>query len=377
LNQYKVWIGGTSPDAQANTAVYVVPQNWFKQTATVEASYRILPDSNTKLTATYSFNDISRTNAQVEHSTTNTEALLLTSMIGSDVLGRISYEHADRSANLVYGTAWGNLETGVPEEDGTPSGAYYQTAMTSDSVIVRADYAPAGNLSGSLFLKYANESYRYPSIPSTAAAGDWTLVGHGEGIVRDYNLSVGPDINYRPDEDLSFHVYYTYERIFYDNRGNGNCAESTTGACLGSVGYMQNTYDSGMNTAGISAEWQANYKLKLGAQYNMSTGAVVFGEFNGVQVPSVTATYQNVIPYPNIDSTMHDLRLTAIYQLTPIIEVSLLYQFSMFHNNDWNDLAAPVVASTNTGTAISILTPGNAAPSFNVSTIGTFMKVSL
>ena len=94
-----MWIGGSSPDATANTAVYVVPQSWFKQTASVEVGYRILPASNTKLTVGYSFNNTNRTNAQVEHSITNTESVQLSSMLGSDVLGRITYEHGER-----YGT---------------------------------------------------------------------------------------------------------------------------------------------------------------------------------------------------------------------------------------------------------------------------------
>jgi hypothetical protein len=54
-----------------------------------------------------------------------------------------------------------------------------------------------------------------------------------------------------------------------------------------------------------------------------------------------------------------------------------MYEFSMFHNNDWNNLTAPVQASTNTGTTISILTPGYASPNYNVSTIGAVFKMML
>ena len=377
MNQYKVWIGGSSPDATANTAVYVVPQSWFKQTASVEVGYRILPASNTKLTVGYTFNNTNRTNAQVEHSITSTGSVQLSSMLGADVLGRITYEHGERSGTLVYGRAWGNLANGSPEIYDTPSGAYYQAPMTSDSVVLRTDYAPIGSLSGGLFVKYVNEQYHYPSIPSTAPSGDWTLVGHGEGITRDYNFTFGPDINYRPSEAVNVHVYYTYEQIFFNNVGNGACAESNTGLCAGSAGYYQNRYNSAMNSAGFNGTWQANSKLKLSTDYNMSAGSVIFGQFNGVLVPSVTQSYQNVVSYPDNNSTMNDLRLTAIYQITDKIECSLMYEFSMFHNNDWNDLTAPVQASTNTGTAISILTPGYSSPNYSVSTIGAVLKVTL
>jgi MtrB/PioB family decaheme-associated outer membrane protein len=377
LNQFQVWGGGHSTDAAATTALYVVPQNWFKQTAKVELGYRILPASDTKITATYEFGDINRTNAQVEHSITNTFGLQLTSMIGTDAMGRVSYEHRNRSGTLVYGTPWGNLENGAPEENGTPSGAYYQAPMISDSVTVRADYAPMGDLSGGVYFKFVDERYHYPAAPVTLPSGDWNLTGYGVGITHDYNYTVGPDINYRLSEDLNLHAYYTYERIFFDNRGNGGCAESNTGGCAGSVGYFQNKYTSNMHTVGASAEWQASEKLKLKSEYDGAFGAVVFGEFNGVMVSTVTQGYQNVVSYPDVDSTMHQLRLTAVYQFTSEIEGSLMYAYSMFHNNDWNDLAAPVQATTNTGTTISILTPGYAAPKYNVSTIGVAFRIRL
>ena len=84
-----------------------------------------------------------------------------------------------------------------------------------------------------------------------------------------------------------------------------------------------------------------------------------------------------MVSYPDINSTMHDLRLTAVYQFTDQIEGSLLYEFSMFHNNDWNDMTPALQPTTNTGTAISILTPGYAAPNYNVSTIGAVFRVKL
>jgi hypothetical protein len=94
-------------------------------------------------------------------------------------------------------------------------------------------------------------------------------------------------------------------------------------------------------------------------------------------VSSVTQSYQNVASYPDINSTMHDLRLTAVYHLSDKIQCSLMYEFSMFHNNDWSDLAVPVVPTTNTGTAISILSAGYSSPNYSVSTVGAVFKVML
>lgn len=375
LNQFQVWIGGGSPDAHANRAVFVVPQNWYKQTAKVEATYHFRRASNTKLMVDYSFNDIHRTNAQVKHSTTHTGSVQLSSMLGKAFMGRLTYEHADRNGRIIYGTPWGHLEEGEPEVFGTPSGAYYQVPMKSNSVTLRADYAPEGKLSAGLFLKYVDERFHYADIPFTAPTGEWTLVGHGEGIVRDYNLTVGPDISYRPTEGLDFHLYYTYQRIFFDNRGNGACAESTTGNCLGSAGYFQNKYTSSVHTAGLDAQWQATRKLRLSGNYTMSFGSVMFGEFNGVMVANPTLSYQNVIPYPDIDSRLYDLSLTGDYRIAPNVEWALMYRFSKFHNNDWNYFAAPVQPTRDNGTTIAILTPGYPPPRYSVSILGTAVRV--
>ncbi|MDE2184477.1 MAG: MtrB/PioB family outer membrane beta-barrel protein [Alphaproteobacteria bacterium] len=377
VDEFQVWGGGHGPDANTGSAYYVVPQNWFKQTGKVELGYRILPESDTRITASYAFNSINRTNAQVEHSTTNTFALDLTSMIGTETMARVDYEHNNRSGTVVYGTAFGNIESGVPEENGSPSGAYYQAPMTSDSVMVRADYAPPSDLSGGVFFKFVDERYHYSPAPVTLPAGDWNLTGFGMGVTHDSNFTIGPDINYRVSEDFNLHAFYTYERIFFDNRGNGQCAESNTGSCAGSVGYFQNKYTSSTHSVGASADWQATEKLKLKSDYNGQFGVIGFGEFNGVVVATPTQEWQNVVSYPSINSTMHELKLTASYAFTPDIEGSLMYTYSMFHNNDWSDLSAPIQTTTDSSNKISILTPGYSSPNYNISAVGVALRMKL
>lgn len=375
IDEFKVWLGGGSADATANRFAYVVPQEWYKQTAKVEATYHIRRASSTKLRAEYSWQDIHRTNAQVENSTTHTGMVQLSSMIGKSLMGRLTYEHADRSGRLIYGTAWGNFEFGHPEEAGMPSGAYYQAPMNSDSVTARLDYAPEGKFSGGLFFRYADERFKYPEVEIGGEPGTWNLTGHGMGIVRDYNLTVGPDISFRPSDRASFHLYYTYQRIYFDNRGNGACAASNTGNCLGSAGYWQNEYTSSVHTAGIDAEWQATDKLKLKGDYTMSFGSVLFSQFNGVTVPVRQFSYQNVVDYPDIDSRLYELNLSAHYRVARNIEWALLYRWSKFHNNDWNNFAPPIQPTTQGGSTISILTPGYPPPEYNVSVFGTAVRV--
>lgn len=380
VNQYRVW-NAQNPDTVATRADYVVPQNWVKQNGSAELDYLIVPENSTKITASYNFNNTTRTNAQVTHSETHSFGLNVSSMIGKSILGRVSYAHDNRSGVMHYGTPWGNLETGVPEEEGTPSGAYYQAPMTADSVTIRADYAPESDLSGGIFAKFANNRFHYPEVDSAATptnSGDWNLVGRGQGITHNSNLSVGPDVNYRPSNALAFHAYYSFQRIYYDNRGNGACSESTAAAtCAGTIGFFQNKYTSNLHTAGFSGDWKVTEKLKLNGEYNMSTGSVLFGQYNGVAVSTITQSYQNVTSYPDIDSRMDDIKVTAVYQFTDSIEASLMYRYCLFNNNDWQYVPVPVIATTNTGTAISIVNAGYGSPNYNVSTAGMMVKMRL
>lgn len=379
-NAYQVWFGGASLDANANSSAYSVPQNWVKQTGSAELTYLVLPESSTKIQATYSFNNTTRTNAQVEHSETNSVGLHISSMIGKSVLTRLSWEHDNRAGAMHYGIAWGNLETGMPEEEGTPSGAYYQAPMVSDAVTLRADYAADSDLTGGVYVKWAENRFHYSPVESAATStnsGTWSLTGYGQGITDNSTLTIGPDVNYRLSSDINLHAYYSYQRIYFDNRGNGACAESSTGNCLGTAGYFQNKYTSQMHSAGISSDWNISDKLKLSGEYNFSYGAVLFGQYNGVMVATLGQTYQNVSNYPDINSSMHDLKVTASYAFTDNIEAALLYRYGMFANNDWQYVARPVIPTTNTGTAISIVNAGYGSPNYNVSTVGMTMRIKL
>ena len=133
-------------------------------------------------------------------------------------------------------------------------------------------------------------------------------------------------------------------------------------ACTGSVGYNLNKSTTDTNTIG---EWKVTDKLKLKGDYTFSFGSVMYTQFNGVFVPfTPTQSYQNVANYPDINSTMHSLRLTATYAVSPSIELMGQAVYACFHDNDWNDTANAIQGAGTS--AISILTPGYTAPSYSV-----------
>jgi hypothetical protein len=377
-----VYGSGTGSDsAPASTAAtsapyaFVVPQDWLKQAAGADVTYKLLPAYNTRLTLGYRLDITDRSNAQVGHSWTNTGSVGIASDIGPQLNGKVSFDYASRSGNLSYLAPWLNLDG--PTQSPTYSGAYYQAPMTSEAVTMRADYTPLDNLDADMFLQFKNENYTYPgAFNYTAPNGGVTiapLTGVGTGVKQDYALTVGPDVNYRPIKSLNLHAFYTYELLFYNNLGNGNCATSNTGACLGSAGYYQNKDTSSTHTVGVSAEWQVNPKLKLKGDYTVSYGSVMFAEYNGVFVPAPTASYQNVSNYPDIDSLMNSVRLIATYELVPNVDLIVEGAYTAFHNNSWYDTANAIQPAGAAG--VSILTPGYPAPNYGIGMIMAGMKI--
>jgi hypothetical protein len=379
LNQYNVFTGGTGGAAADTTPGgatnfdTVVPQDWLKQNAGGDVGYMILPESETKVTVGYRFDKIDRSNAQAGHSSTSTGTIGVMSQITSQVDGKLTFAYADRTGALNYLGPWEFLG-GSP----TYSGAFYQAPMTSESVTARADYTPMNKISSGLFIQFKNENYTYSSatLSNGGTLATLPLTGTGEGIKQDLALVVGPDLNYRPTESLNIHIFYTYELLFFNNLGNGACstaAEAATAACAGTAGYFQNKDTTSTNTIGLSGDWKINEKLTLRGDYTLSYGSVMFGQFNGVFVPNPTTSYQNVTNYPDINSLMNSVKLTAIYEVQTNVQLILQGVYTSFHNNDWdNDANAIQGAGTS---AIALLTPGYASPNYSIAALMAGVRI--
>lgn len=379
LNQYEVFTGGTggagADSTPGGTGLFVVPQDWQKQNAGAEVGYRIDPANDTKVTAGYRYDSTDRSNAQVGHNRTNSGTIALSSQLGSDMDGKISLIYADRTGSLNYLGPWAFLGQGP-----SYSGAYYQAPMSSEAVNIRADYTPTPTISSGAFIQFKNENYHY-SDATTENGGTLAtlpLTGEGQGIKQDYTLTLGPDVNFRPSKTLNVHIFYTFEMLFYDNFGNGACstaAEAATAACAGTAGFFENKDTSTTHTAGISGEWQLSEKLKLRGDYTISYGTVMFGQFNGVFVPTPTASYQNVSNYPDINSLMNNVRLTATYQLQPNIELVTQAVYTQYHNNDWDNNASSVVVSGTAAAPSVLLTPGYGFRDYSVAALMAGVRI--
>ncbi len=123
----------------------------------------------------------------------------------------------------------------------------------------------------------------------------------------------------------------------------------------------------------MGGDWKVTDKLKLGAEYTVSYGSVMFGEYNGVFVScsrrSLIRTCNN---YPDINSLMNNLKLTATYEVAPTMDLLLQGTWTYFHNNDWT---TPPTRSRGPAPPPSrILTPGYGSPNYSIVTVMTGVK---
>ncbi len=353
---------GTDGAISAN-ASSSFPQSWLKQNAAVEAGYRLLPSSNTKVTVGYAYDNVDRSIAQVGHSNSSTLSAKISSSPLMDLSGSAAYEHGNRSAVTNCNLPWQYLaNSGATACE--QSIAFYQAPMTTDAAKFRANYTPNEALSVGLFGKFAQDHYHYPGFNPANATG-YT------GTSMDRNISAGPDVAYRLSKDISLHAFYTFERIFFANNGNGAGPASVP---PGTDRFTAATTDD-VHTVGLSGDWKITDRLKLGASYNFYYGDVSYYMYNGVVVPGTpTVSYANVAALPNVNSSMHSLKLNGQYALTPTMTLWGGYSYDVFKDNDWAyNTWAPVTPTSATGGAT--LSTGVPNPSYHVNAVYTGVTV--
>lgn len=338
-------------EAETNSIYYghyaTKNQSWTKQKASLEAGYHVL--DSTKLTVGYAYDDIHRdagdavTTAAavgywVGHSAENTASVKVSNNSIAKLTSSIGYEHGVRTGTYEYLTT---LE----------SGAFYQTPRTADRIKLRSNYAPSHEWSVGLNGQWEENHYHYLSGQT--------------GTNRDSNLSIGPDATYSPVKNIDLHAFYTYERIYYDNRGNG-ATLATNG-----YGWDVNTTDT-VHTTGLSAIWKATDRLKFDTEYTFSYGDIGYNMFGGITSTTTTQTYQNVQNLPNVASSMHSVKVRGEYQLTSAISFMAGYGFDLYKDNDWSYGWDPVVLSSGT---VSSLTSAESKSSYRVHSLYTAMRV--
>jgi MtrB/PioB family decaheme-associated outer membrane protein len=354
-------------DGAAALVGNVTQQSWTKQKATLEADYKVLRD--TKVSVGYRFDDTDRSGGAanslpmanigwVGHSTENTEWAKIADHSLANLNSSLTFEHAVRTGLMELPAGSGAVTTSGITNASMP---YYEAPRTADRVKFRADYMAGEDWSVGANARYETNHYHYSQNIT--------------GTQRDYNASAGPDVTYSPTKAIALHGFYTYEEIYYVNRGNG--LPSTLN---GDYGWSAATTNS-VHTAGFSAEWKVSDRLKLGTDYTFSYGDIGYNLFDGgLALNSATAaSYYNVANLPSVDSSMHSIKVHAEYKLADNVTLTGGYGFDLFKDNDWAYGWAPIIGSNASGLAsplsVNTFTSAEAQPSYRVHSLYTSVRV--
>jgi hypothetical protein len=174
------------------------------------------------------------------------------------------------------------------------------------------------------------------------------------GVNNDNSIMVGPDLNYQVSPDMNVHVFYTFIRT-YRAMAALNSNGSATGGASGNEYTEATTYD--IHTAGLSVMRQFSPKLKVGADYVFSYGALGFA-----QAGTWDTGYQGD-PQLNVRSTDNTLKLHASYDYSANLSLYLAYQYDSLDMNDWSKVTNPYQVLT-----------GDVPPQYNVSTVIAALK---
>ena len=329
-----------STTVTAYTLRNAVASSWTKQTAQVEAGYKVL--DSTKLTVGYIYRDTDRTEAVVNHNSENEGYAKVRTTFSQDLTGSLGYNHSVRTAaSPNYARAWQGLISGQLSDcsNGLANGTYcfgvpfYQKGRIEDAVSARMTAMLDTDTSLSFNTKFTNNAY----------------LGQSYGLSQDYKISGGPDLSYRISPDADAHVFYTFERSFRTMRMN----PSSTGNPSTNPDWTEST-TADTHTLGLGGTWKVAPDVKLISNYLVSYSNSGFDE-QGIVTGGAGL--------PNLESMMHSFSLAGDYEYVPGVTFHLGYQFNYMYMKDWSLWGTAYTSGTN-----GLLT-GEGNPNYSVHSV--------
>ena len=316
-DRYKFYENDALTGAAPNSNFINIPLSVINQTAKLEGGYRVVP--STKLTVGYVYKITDRDFSNVNHNTNNTLSAGVNSTLWQGVTGMLGYEHSVRTAsNFNLNAPWQALGNYTSVEGNQVM--FYDAPRTADTIRTFVSAMINEQVSASLNGKFAFD--HYPAVNNVPTSST------GYGLADDHTLTIGPDVTYAVEQDLSVHFFYNFEEIFQNQSGPG--AATTTPA--NQIWNARTTNQ--VHTAGISSDWQATDKLKLGADGNFSYGETAYLLGDGVYTATGTGVNYLITQLPNVISQLYSVNIHGEYALTPNVSLWMGYRFERFIYKD-------------------------------------------
>jgi MtrB/PioB family decaheme-associated outer membrane protein len=332
------------------------PYSFTRQVARVEAGYSILPETKLSIGDTYSIKDSKF--LSVDKNTENAVSARLNSQMLENVTGALNYTHSVRTASLGnIEAAWlslNNFGQTQPEFNFLP---YSEAPRTRDEIRQSLDWMPINTLGLDLTTSFAND--HYPSYVF--------------GMKSDRQLEVDPSVTFRPNKDVSYNLFYSFEQIYQGARFSTNDA-FPNGTANSSIPWSSKT-TANVHTVGASADWRLAEKLKVGALYNFSYGATQYQTFDGYMgIPfsnnPSNINFANLAPLPDSKNTLSTVQVHGEYAFTPSMSLWAGYTFQKLDSNDWTYGQAAVSPQY-----YNFVLTGDVNPSYSVHVVSAALRV--
>ncbi|MEE8370876.1 MAG: MtrB/PioB family decaheme-associated outer membrane protein, partial [Sphingomonadales bacterium] len=333
-------------DITGSTARINLPYSKKQHLFEVDVGYRL--SSDFKLMVGYNYEQLERTFFEVAKTREHKIEAKLRGTISSRLSGWIGFDYADRGGteyidNLAFQASHTPEHLGPDSEDEFENHPLVRKFFIADRQRLKvngsANWMPSDNLVFSVMGRYSNDDY------------DKSVVGLNGSTVTSVTL----DASFNPHQAISYHAFYTYENLEYEQTGFAN-RRGTDLTDFAAQNWTAGTNDK-VNTIGFGFEWAAKKdKLDITFDYNYSRAVTGF-ELTG-------GTALSFEPLPKLKTSLHMADFRADYQYTANLSVRMRYLFQSLDVTDFS------LDGIDPDAMQRIIGLGNRSPDYNVHVIG-------
>ncbi len=324
------------------------PYSFHQHKVNADVSYDIY--TRTKLTLLYEWDRMSRDYQEVEENNEHSVGGKLVSRPNRWLNLGARYERSYRNRSsydcvepYIAGSVPGSLPaTGCPTMAGSGLDfenspllrKYYMANRKRNDAHVWMTLTPLDNVSIGSHVKYIDDDY----YKTTYGLTDYRV------------LSTGLDVSYAPLDVLSFHAFYNHDT----SRSEMDSTSSATS--FNPLNEWSSKDKDHTNTVGAGFDYDVlPDRLSIGFEY-------LFAKSVG-RVDTVTAAGGPLMPpFPNNESTLHDVSVQGNLQITRNLSMRLGYLFEKFDSFDW---ATKAVCPSCMSTSNAVVASGESPPSYD------------
>ncbi len=293
-----------------------LPYSFTQDKVRLSADYRM--PARTKGTVGYDYDNIERTNQDVDSTRENTFWGKISSKPLENFDGWIKFAHGERDASGYHA-----VPSVTPPEN--PLMRKYNMAdRTRDSGALRADIAAGERVNIGLGASAARDSYTNSTV----------------GLTTGKDVTLDADVAIAISEQTTVHAFASYEQIKSRQVGSQN---------FSTPDWIANNNDR-IDFIGLGARHALiKDKLEVGADYRRLHAR------SAIQVDTgVTSRF------PDLATTVDSVRVYANYRLSPKVRLNADYWYESYRTDNW------MLDNVTPATIPNVLTFGAQAPRYNV-----------